>query len=203
LILPPSPRSRSSRTGRKQAVPRPAAASARTCASKPARAILPDVLPRGLALVFCGSAAGSASARRGAYYAGPGNLFWPTLARVGLTPHQLAPEDFRQLSRYGIGLTDLCKYAAGSDHQLPADGDDPAALRTRIRRARPRMIAFVGKRAARVALARAVDYGLQAERFGGARVFVLPSPSGAARRYWNEDRWRDLAALVRRLREAP
>ena len=46
-----------------------------------AAAILPDVLEPGLRVVFCGTAAGKASARAGAYYAGPGNAFWPTLHR--------------------------------------------------------------------------------------------------------------------------
>ena len=77
--------------------------------------VLPDVLGSGLSIVFCGSAAGAASARAGAYYAGPGNRFWPTLYRVGLTPRILAPADFRTVRRYGIGLTDLCKTESGSD----------------------------------------------------------------------------------------
>jgi G:T/U-mismatch repair DNA glycosylase len=42
--------------------------------------VLPDLLRPGLRIVFCGTAAGTASARAGAYYAGPGNAFWPTLA---------------------------------------------------------------------------------------------------------------------------
>ena len=50
--------------------------------------ILPDVLGPGLALVICGSAAGTASARAGAYYAGPGNRFWWILAHSGLTERQ-------------------------------------------------------------------------------------------------------------------
>jgi TDG/mug DNA glycosylase family protein len=37
--------------------------------------VLPDVLVPGLAVVFCGNAAGKVSAQRGAYYAGPGNYF--------------------------------------------------------------------------------------------------------------------------------
>ena len=45
--------------------------------------MLPDVLPPGLAVVICGTAAGTASARAGAYYAGPGNAFWATLTRSG------------------------------------------------------------------------------------------------------------------------
>jgi TDG/mug DNA glycosylase family protein len=37
--------------------------------------ILPDVLMPGLKLVFCGTAAGTVSARRGQYYAHPQNRF--------------------------------------------------------------------------------------------------------------------------------
>ncbi|MFQ5775132.1 MAG: mismatch-specific DNA-glycosylase [Kiloniellaceae bacterium] len=155
--------------------------------------VLPDVLEPGLAIVFCGSAAGRESARRRAYYAGPGNLFWPTLARVGLTPRRLAPEEFSGLPRFGLGLTDLCKRASGADGALPRHGDDPAALRAKVVRFRSRILAFVGKRPAGVFLGRAVDYGRQAERVGETDIYVLPSPSGAARRYWDERWWRRLA----------
>ncbi len=40
---------------------------------------------------FCGTAVGNVSAQRGAYYAGPGNMFWPTLHGAGLTPRRLQP----------------------------------------------------------------------------------------------------------------
>jgi hypothetical protein len=43
--------------------------------------ILPDVLMPGLKLVFCGTAAGTVSARRGQYYAHPQNRFWEILYR--------------------------------------------------------------------------------------------------------------------------
>src|SRR3546814_6083057 len=59
----------------------------------PSRApVLPDVLAPGLRLVFCGSAAGRKSAELGAYYAGPGNKFWPTLYEIGLTPRHFRPQ---------------------------------------------------------------------------------------------------------------
>ena len=77
--------------------------------------VLPDVLEMGLRIVFCGSAAGTASARAGAYYAGPGNKFWDVLHATGLTPRRLAPASFRTLPRYGLGLTDLCKRQSGPD----------------------------------------------------------------------------------------
>ena len=57
--------------------------------------VLPDVLGTGLNVVFCGTAAGSASAHAGAWYAGPGNKFWGTLHEVGFTPYRLAPSQFR------------------------------------------------------------------------------------------------------------
>ena len=61
--------------------------------------IVEDVIEPGLAVVFCGTALGAASARRRAYYAGPGNKFWPTLAAVGLTPRRLEPEEYPRVTR--------------------------------------------------------------------------------------------------------
>ena len=52
--------------------------------------VIPDLIRPGLRIVFCGTALGAASARAGAYYAGPGNKFWPTLHEVGLTPAGIA-----------------------------------------------------------------------------------------------------------------
>jgi TDG/mug DNA glycosylase family protein len=37
--------------------------------------VLPDVLAPNLAIIFCGTAVGSVSAQRRAYYAGPGTVF--------------------------------------------------------------------------------------------------------------------------------
>jgi len=165
-------------------------------------AVLPDVLPPGLAIVFCGSAASAASARRGAYYAGPGNKFWRTLHEVGLTPGLLAPEAFRRLPEFGIGLTDMAKHASGGDASLPPGADDPAGLRARIETCAPRFLAFNGKRAASVALAawfgaRDIDYGAQDYRLGASAIHVLPSTSGAASGFWSVAPWRALARAAR------
>jgi len=159
---------------------------------------LPDVLAAGLRIVFCGSAAGHASARAGAYYAGPGNLFWPTLAKLGLTPRRLAPAEFREVLHFGLGLTDLCQTASGGDRELPPGADNPTALCAKVLRFRPRVLAFVGKRAAHGTLEQGtgapLGTGWQAARIGDTRLFVLPSPAGTARRYWDERPWRQLAA---------
>jgi TDG/mug DNA glycosylase family protein len=160
-------------------------------------AVLPDVLPPGLRVVFCGTAAGTASAKARAYYAGPGNGFWETLHATGLTPVRLAPAEFARLPEFGIGLTDICKVLHGSDEEVGTVEFDVAGLQSRIAEAEPAFLAFNGKNAARGALERAVELGPQEERIGGAAVWVLPSTSGAARRYWDIEPWRELASACR------
>jgi TDG/mug DNA glycosylase family protein len=157
--------------------------------------VLPDVLMPGLRLVFCGTAAGTASARAGAYYAGPGNAFWPTLHQIGLTPVELRPEDFAQLPEYGIGLTDICKVLHGSDADVGTVEFDVAGLQERIAAVEPGVLAFNGKNAARGALERDVAYGPQPEQLGGAEVWVLPSTSDRARRFWRLEPWEELAGI--------
>lgn len=165
-------------------------------------AVLPDVLTHGLTIVFCGTAAGNESARRRAYYAGPGNAFWPTLFKVGLTPRQLAPEEFRQVLQHGIGLTDMAKNVSGMDRDLTASDFDRDALISKIHRYSPKFLAFTSKASAKAFLEREhVPYGLLEDGLGETRMFVLPSPSGAARGYWDLGHWEELASLAKRSRE--
>jgi len=161
--------------------------------------ILPDLLQPGLALVFCGTAAGRRSAEEGAYYAHPGNLFWRALHATAFTPRLFAPAEYPLLPALGIGLTDLAKHHMGNDDELPRDAFDVAALRERIGHHAPRVLAFTSKAAGRAALGRVGAYGLQPDRFGQTRLFVLPSPSGQARGHWDLAPWHALAELVRTL----
>jgi G:T/U-mismatch repair DNA glycosylase len=118
-----------------------------------------------------------------------------TLHEVGLTP-LLLPAEFARLPEFGIGLTDVSKTASGSDREVGRQGVDPARLAAAIGAASPAHLAFNGKNSARAALGRTVDYGPQRERIGGATVWVLPSTSGAARRFWDVEPWRELAAAA-------
>ena len=166
-----------------------------TSQSKPH--ILPDVLAPGLKIVFCGSAAGWKSAELRMPYAGPGNKFWPTLYAAGFTPTLWHPSDFRNLPGLGYGLTDINKTEFGMDVDL-TDGDDPEALRRKIVKYQPRILAFTAKRPAMVFLARKkLDYGFLEDTVGATRLYVLPSPSGRAGSFWDIEKWRALAEAAR------
>jgi TDG/mug DNA glycosylase family protein len=163
--------------------------------------VLPDVLTAGLRVVFCGTQAGAVSARRGAYYAGPGNKFWKTLFETGLVPEPLGPTDSLMLPRYGIGFTDVAKRTSGPDTALMRHHVDITGFLAKIREYAPAVIAFNGKRAAQAVLEEErglkLAYGLQPSSLVGSRVFILPSTSGAASGYWSIEPWRELAALVK------
>jgi TDG/mug DNA glycosylase family protein len=154
--------------------------------------MLPDVLQMKLSLVFCGTAAGTVSAQRGAYYAHPHNKFWKTLHSVGLTPRLLAPFEFEQLPEWGIGLTDIAKTVCGMDKELPAGSLGEiacAALRERIQKYQPGILAFTSLTAGRRFLGHQALFGEQPDRVGRTRIWVLPSPSPTAQWNWDEKWW--------------
>jgi TDG/mug DNA glycosylase family protein len=156
--------------------------------------MLPDLLAPGLKLVFCGTAASQKSAERGHYYAGPGNRFWPLLAETGLTPYLFRPEDDGLMLGLGIGLTDLAKGASGMDRDIPAKAYTPDRLAALIADLKPERLAFTSLTAAQIALGGRHDAGrAQSLAFEGLPIWVLPSPSGAARATFSAKPWHDLA----------
>jgi TDG/mug DNA glycosylase family protein len=157
--------------------------------------VLPDILQPGLRVVFCGTAAGTASAKARAYYAGPGNSFWAALHLTGMTPVQLHPAEFERLPEFGIGLTEICKVRHGSDEEVGSVELDVVGLEAKIGQTEPARLAFNGKNAAKGVLGPAVDYGPRPERIGRAEIWVLPSTSGAARAFWHLGPWHELARV--------
>lgn len=163
--------------------------------------ILPDYLDYGLDAVFCGTAAGNRSAALRRYYAQPGNEFWATIYAVGLTPELLTPERDCEITKYRLGLTDLVKHHAGVDANLQNQMYDVKGFENKIREYAPRFVAFTSKKAAAgylgVADTKEIDYGPQEGTIGPTRLFVLPSTSGNARRYWDAALWHELMSLIR------
>ncbi|SEN84272.1 G/U mismatch-specific uracil-DNA glycosylase [Pseudorhodobacter antarcticus] len=162
--------------------------------------ILPDLVTKGLKLIFCGTAASHASATRGHYYAGPGNRFWPLLFDTGLTPRLFQPADDHLLPSLGIGLTDLAKTASGMDHDIPRTAYTPNRLHQLITTLRPQTLAFTSLTAAKIALGARHPAGKTTHpALSNIPIWVLPSPSGAARATFTATPWHDLATHIRHL----
>ncbi len=140
---------------------------------------LPDYLRSGLRLVFVGTNPGELSARAGHYYARKSNHFWPLLREAGFVPASFSCEDDASVLEHGIGLTDLCKRPTAGVNGLSCDemAAGAVALRTKLRRFRPRVVCFNGKAAFEGYAGRRCDFGLQLERVEGALAFVVPSTS--------------------------
>jgi TDG/mug DNA glycosylase family protein len=159
---------------------------------------IPDVLAPDLTVVFCGINPSLYSAAVGHHFARPGNRFWPALFHAGFTDRLLAPVEDRALLAYGCGLTNLVARATRAAEEL-----DAAELRAGTRRLarivhrmRPRWLAFLGIGAYRVAFGRgAQGPGPVDDAFHGARVWVLPNPSGRTAHYRPADFARLFAAL--------
>lgn len=164
--------------------------------------VLPDVLQNNLVVVFCGTAASTISAHKGAYYANGSNAFWRALHETGMTPRRYAPGEFHHLADLRIGLTDVAKTAFGSDSSLSRADFQPDLLSEKIRRYRPQIVAFTSKTAWRawkqLSAAEQVSYGWQGCGLEPTEFVVLPSPSGAARGYWDIRYWQELAGEYRR-----
>ena len=148
---------------------------------------MPDVIAPGLDVLFVGINPGLLSARAGHHFANPSNAFWRLLHESGFTPRRMAPHEDYQLPRFRLGITNIVARETAGASELTRDelSLGAASLGRRIRRFKPRAVVFVGVTvwapfARRFGLATAAPskIGEQPESFAGARLFVLPNPSG-------------------------
>jgi double-stranded uracil-DNA glycosylase len=177
--------------------PRPTAAQLEAARNK----LLADVIGPRLRVLFVGINPGLYSAAVGHNFGRPGNRFWPTLARAGFTPRQLAPFEEQELLAYGLGITNLVARATARADELGRDElrAGVATLAQKVRQFRPGVVAMLGVSAYRVALQQPkAQLGAQREPFAGAPLWVLPNPSGLNAHY----QLPELARRFTELREA-
>ena len=168
--------------------PKPSAADIADAAGKGIR----DVVAPDLRVLFVGINPGLYTAATGHHFARPGNRFWPALHAAGFTPRLLHPSEQRLLLQSGYGITNLVNRAtATADEVAPQEFvAGRRRLAAKVRRLRPKAVAFLGVGAFCHAFGlRRAALGEQPERFEGARVWVLPNPSGLNANY-------QLSALV-------
>jgi TDG/mug DNA glycosylase family protein len=145
---------------------------------------LRDRIGPGVRVLFVGINPGMRSAAIGHHFAGYSNRFWKLLFESGLVPEQIRAEDDGRLPEWGFGLTNLVPRATPGIDTLRLEEylAGRATLQQKVRRWRPAVVAFVGVTVYRsvfgIRPSIPVALGEQNGRFAGARVFVLPNPSG-------------------------
>ncbi len=169
---------------------------------------LPDYLRQGLNALLVGINPGLRSAQLGHHFAGRGNRFWNLLHTSKLTPRLLTYEEDSSLTDYGLGLTNIAGRPTRSSSELRREDfhSGRMALEEKIKRFEPKWVAFVGVTVyqeylrGRRGSARKIKCGIQKESIGGARVFVLPNPSGRNAHYSYDEMLRYWKRLARQLR---
>jgi double-stranded uracil-DNA glycosylase len=147
---------------------------------------LPDVLAPDLDVLFCGINPSLVSAERGHHFARPGNRFWPSLHRAGLTPRLFTPDEDGELPRHGLGVTNLVDRPTRAAAELTREElrAGAVALAQLVERYRPKVLAVLGITAWRHGFDRPqAVLGVQPERIGGATTWVVPNPSGLNAHY--------------------
>jgi double-stranded uracil-DNA glycosylase len=142
---------------------------------------IPDLVAPGLRVLFAGINPSLYSAATGYHFARPGNRFWPALHQSGFTGRQLAAAEQHLLLGLGLGITNVVARATARADEL--DATELAAggvvLGELAARLRVSWVAVLGVTAYRSAFGRPrAVVGPQEEQLGGARVWVLPNPSG-------------------------
>lgn len=152
---------------------------------------LRDRVAPGVRVLFVGINPGVRSALTGHHFAGFSNRFWKLLFESGLLPEPITYEQDDLLPAWGYGITNLiARPTPGINDLRPSEYVEGwKVLERKIRKYRPAVLAVVGVTVFRAVLPLIVSdrtvpknqpiaLGPQPETVHGARVFVLPNPSG-------------------------
>ena len=162
---------------------------------------VPDVIAPNLHILFCGINPGLYSGATGHHFARPGNRFWPVVHAAGFTDRLLSPFDEQELLKRGYGITNIVNRTTANAAELSLSELEEGARRLTktVFKYKPQIVAVLGVEAYRKAFGRRdAILGLQEERIGDSRVWILPNPSGLNAHY----QLKDLTKLFKQLREA-
>ncbi|MSO79720.1 MAG: methyltransferase domain-containing protein [Acidimicrobiia bacterium] len=139
---------------------------------------LPDYVGPEMRVLVCGLNPSVYAADVGVGFARPGNRFWPAALAARLVSRDRDPAHALQI--HGIGMTDLSKRATRSADELSKQDyvEGVARVERLVTWLKPAVVCFVGFAGWRAAVDPKARAGEQPNRLGGARVYVMPNPSG-------------------------
>jgi len=163
-----------------------------------------DLIDFDLKVLFCGINPGLYSGATGLHFARPGNRFWKALHGAGFTDRQLDPSEEHELLERGYGITCFVKRTTAradelSDEEYVHGGK---VLAKKVEKFRPQTLAVLGIGAFQKAFRRPkARLGLQTEKIGTAKVWLLPNPSGLNAHYQLADFIQLFSELKRSLQQ--
>ena len=173
---------------------------------------LTDRVAPGVRVLLIGINPGVRSAETGHHFAGPSNRFWKLLYASGVVPEPITHEGDVRLPEWGLGVTNLiARPSPGIDDLRPAEYlEGWQILERKIDRFRPDIVAFVGVTMYR-ALWKVIGHaeppvispGFQKATVHGARLFVLPNPSGRNAHFSWDDMLASFRGLARAIKKLP
>ena len=152
---------------------------------------LRDCIQPDLLVLFVGINPGLRSAQTGHHFAGHSNRFWKLLHESKLVSEPLTYREDRRLPEWRLGLTNIIgRCTTGIDVLDPVEyRQGVESLKRKIRRYRPHIVALLGVTIFRMLfspkeqLKAPLDLGVTTRQLAGARIFLLPNPSGRNAHY--------------------
>lgn len=160
-----------------------------------------DVIDYNLKVLFCGINPGIWSGATGHHFAKPGNRFWKTLHLAGFSDRILHPSEEQELLENGYGITNIVRRTSARADELSNEEiiQGGKVLTKKIKKYTPQFLAVLGITTYRTAFQKPkAKLGLQDEKIGETRIWLLPNPSGLNAHY----QLADLAKLFSQLKES-
>ena len=149
-----------------------------------------DLIDYNLKVLFCGINPGMWSGALGLHFAKPGNRFWKALHLAGFSDRVLHPSEENELLENGYGITSFCKRTTARADELTNEEiiQGGKILVKKIKKYKPQNLAVLGIGAYRVAFQnKKAQLGLQKEKIGDTKIWLLPNPSGLNAHYQLND----------------
>jgi TDG/mug DNA glycosylase family protein len=148
---------------------------------------VPDLVGPDTRLLFVGINPGLWTAATQTHFAHPGNRYYPALFEAGIIERQIdrgvgmSDDDRRYFLSRGLGISNIAHRATAKASELTAielrEGGEQ--LRELVAAMQPAVVAVAGITAYRVAFKQPkAVMGEQPDGFEGARLWVVPNPSG-------------------------
>jgi TDG/mug DNA glycosylase family protein len=149
-----------------------------------------DVVTANPDILFVGINPGATSGKVGHHFAGPANPFYKLLHVAGITPIELVAADDQRLVEWKLALVNLCARPTKVASELTRKELHAGrrALIKKVHAMQPKVVALVGVTLYPIVFAREdrkapmpelpPGPGAKPQLLEGARVFVVPNPSG-------------------------